>query len=102
MDAGHPRYGVFLDPRAPSDGRAVLDVGDADVPAAEVARALIALYRTEPGLDQVMLTVGRGRSAPARARGSRGCPASRCTGWARATAPASPVSPLGSSSSPDR
>lgn len=58
MDAGHARYGLFLDPRAPSDGRTVLDVSDADVPAAEVAKALIALYHAEPGLDQVTLTVG--------------------------------------------
>ena len=29
MDAGHARYGVFLDPRAPSDGLTVLDVSDA-------------------------------------------------------------------------
>lgn len=58
MDAGHARFGYFLDPKALPDGRTVLDVGDTEVPAAAVAEALIVLYRAEPGLDQVTIAVG--------------------------------------------
>ncbi|MFD4637845.1 hypothetical protein ACFWN2_11055 [Lentzea sp. NPDC058436] len=58
MDAGHARYGFFLDPQALPDERTVLQVSDAEVLPAEVARALEALYRAESGLDLVTITVG--------------------------------------------
>ncbi|MGW6443150.1 hypothetical protein [Lentzea sp. NPDC055074] len=58
MDAGRAQFGYFLDPRALPDGRTVLDVGDADVSVAAVAQALVVLYTTEPGLDQVTIAVG--------------------------------------------
>ncbi|MET9230279.1 hypothetical protein [Lentzea sp. NPDC003310] len=58
MDAGQAQLAYLLDPRAHPDGRTVLDLPGTDVSPAAAAEALIALYRADPGLDQVTVAVG--------------------------------------------
>jgi hypothetical protein len=58
MDAGLSRYGIFLDPQAHTSRQLILDVDGAHASADTVAEALVALYDTEPDLDEVVIAVG--------------------------------------------